>query len=289
VIGKTIGGKHPQGWRCSRSPYLIELDNWSGIDGVPGQAAVSRIGVWGYDEIAWFAHQDSRSRESWLRYAYNYLKANDANGHFEMPGFRTLGSSERTVHFQALRGHSLDIEKRPVLSTNVSEAQLNAVASFEDPRRLVIRYSGHKDCVVEPSSVGWKISELNIRIKFSTILSFKIFPMQENDCYAYVDLRFSDGSLLGASLPECRLEVPIGASQMWTLRAYHLGKLAPYKTITEILVKYSGGGLSGEFGRFIDELLIYDQGFYNAARRSSTFPSSYDDEATIKNIWQEIP
>jgi alpha-L-fucosidase 2 len=45
--------------------------------------------VWGYDEITWFAHQNSAYRSKWLRYAWDWVNKTDPNGHLEMPGSRT--------------------------------------------------------------------------------------------------------------------------------------------------------------------------------------------------------
>jgi len=85
----TIGGIHPQGWETPHTPYLIELDNYGGTNGTPGKSEA--FWPWGYDEIAWFAHQGDDYRKSWLAYAYDWLKTNDPYGYIQMPGYRTLG------------------------------------------------------------------------------------------------------------------------------------------------------------------------------------------------------
>ncbi|QJD86861.1 carbohydrate binding domain-containing protein [Cohnella herbarum] len=88
---KTIGGLNPQGWVTPRSPYLIELDNYGGSNGSPG--IDSPYWPWGYDEIAWFAHQNDDYRHSWLKYAYDWFRTNDSYGHLQLPAYRTLGNS----------------------------------------------------------------------------------------------------------------------------------------------------------------------------------------------------
>ncbi len=89
IYRNTIGGLHPQGWVASNSPYLIELDNYGGTNGTPGKS--EPFWPWGYDEIAWFAHQSDDYRRSWLAYAYDWMETNDPNGHIQMPAYRTLG------------------------------------------------------------------------------------------------------------------------------------------------------------------------------------------------------
>ncbi len=88
IYGRSRGGIHPCGWKCEHAPYLVEVDNWSASDR-PGQAGVPGF-VWGYDEMSWFAHQDEAYRNRWLRYAWDWLRRHDANGHLQMPGSRIL-------------------------------------------------------------------------------------------------------------------------------------------------------------------------------------------------------
>jgi hypothetical protein len=72
-------------------PYLVEIDNW-GASRQPGKAKAGGIWVWGYDEITWFAHQSKEYRSEWLRYAWDWVKQTDSNGHLQMPGSRTIRS-----------------------------------------------------------------------------------------------------------------------------------------------------------------------------------------------------
>ncbi|MCD9020310.1 hypothetical protein [Cohnella silvisoli] len=88
---KTIGGLNPQGWVSSHTPYLIELDNFGGTYGTPGKSDFFL--PWGYDEIAWFAHQGDDYRRSWLAYAYDWIRTNDPNGHLQMAAYNTLGNA----------------------------------------------------------------------------------------------------------------------------------------------------------------------------------------------------
>jgi hypothetical protein len=91
IYGRSKGGTTPSGWSCEHLPYLVEIDNW-GASRRPGQARQGGIWVWGYDEITWFAHQPQGYRAAWLRYARDWVKKTDPNGHLQMPGSRTMRS-----------------------------------------------------------------------------------------------------------------------------------------------------------------------------------------------------
>jgi hypothetical protein len=93
LFNRSKGGLTYSGWKCDHLPYLVEFDNF-GVSKQPGKekAGDSPFWVWGYDEISWFAHQDKKYREDWLRYAYNWLKETDPNGFLEMPGGRQTTS-----------------------------------------------------------------------------------------------------------------------------------------------------------------------------------------------------
>ncbi len=91
IYGRSKGGMTYSGWSCEHLPFLVEIDNW-GSSRKPGEAKQGSIWVWGWDEITWFAHQPEAYRAKWLRYAWNWVRETDPNGHFEMPGSRTLSS-----------------------------------------------------------------------------------------------------------------------------------------------------------------------------------------------------
>lgn len=90
---RSKGGITPSGWSCEHLPYLVEFDNY-GVSKQPSQAHAAGldIWVWGYDEISWFAHQPAAYRQNWLRYAFDWVKKTDPNGHVEMPGGRQTTS-----------------------------------------------------------------------------------------------------------------------------------------------------------------------------------------------------
>jgi hypothetical protein len=91
LYGRSKGGMTFSGWKCEHLPYLVELDNW-GVSKQPGKAGMGGIWIWGYDEISWFAHQSKPYRAQWLRYALDWVRQTDSNGHLQMPGSRTVRS-----------------------------------------------------------------------------------------------------------------------------------------------------------------------------------------------------
>jgi hypothetical protein len=94
IFGHSKGGITPSGWVCENAPYLVEFDNW-GVSGQGGQL-ISGIWIWGYDEISWFAHLEEDYRNYWLRYAWQWIRENDSNGHLQMPGCRGLSAPANT-------------------------------------------------------------------------------------------------------------------------------------------------------------------------------------------------
>jgi hypothetical protein len=91
IYGRSKGGLTFSEWKCEHLPYLVELDNW-GASKQPGKAKAGGIWIWGYDEITWFAQQSEEYRNEWLRYAQDWVRRTDPNGHLQMPGSRTLRS-----------------------------------------------------------------------------------------------------------------------------------------------------------------------------------------------------
>ena len=94
IYNRSKGGIAPGGWTCEHLPYLVEFDNY-GVSSAPGQPGQGHGGfdwIWGYDEITWFAHQSKQYRSNWLRYAWNWVRQTDPNGHLQMPGSRTMRS-----------------------------------------------------------------------------------------------------------------------------------------------------------------------------------------------------
>lgn len=91
LYGRSLGCITPSGWSCEALPYLVEFDNF-GISDHPGVANVKDHYVWGYDEITWFYIQSSAYRQQWLKYAYDWLRENDPNGHLEMPVARVIST-----------------------------------------------------------------------------------------------------------------------------------------------------------------------------------------------------
>jgi len=84
---RSKGGITPSGWSCDHLPYLVEFDNF-GLNN-PGHFSESPF-IWGWDEITWFSLKPELERNTWLIYAWNWVKNTDPNGRVEMPGSRVL-------------------------------------------------------------------------------------------------------------------------------------------------------------------------------------------------------
>ncbi len=93
---KSKGCISPSGWSCENLPYLVEFDNY-GRNGLPNVPDTTSHFVWGWDEISWFAQQDEGSRNSWLEYAFKWLKKTDQNGHLQMPVSRMISCPNETA------------------------------------------------------------------------------------------------------------------------------------------------------------------------------------------------
>jgi len=96
LFKKSKGCISPSGWSCDSLPYLVEFDNY-GRGRTPNVADLNSIFVWGWDEISWFAQQKEDYRNNWLKYAYNWLKKTDPNGHLQMPACRMISCPNETL------------------------------------------------------------------------------------------------------------------------------------------------------------------------------------------------
>lgn len=93
------GAIAPSGWQADHMPYLVEFDNF-GRSTHTGVANTKDHFCWGYDEITWFALQSEEYRNSFLWYAFDWLRRTDPNGHLQMPLIRVISCDEgaRTNH-----------------------------------------------------------------------------------------------------------------------------------------------------------------------------------------------
>ncbi len=86
---RSEGCVTPSGWECESLPFLVEFDNF-GVSRTPGRSTLESHFIWGYDEITWFSLQTEEYRNTWLKYAYNWLRENDPNGFLQMPAGRVI-------------------------------------------------------------------------------------------------------------------------------------------------------------------------------------------------------
>lgn len=79
---QSKGGITPSGWRCDRTPYLVELDN-GGISDHPNEARVNDWMLWGYDDVSWFHMQPEWYQNEFIVYVTEWYKKNDPIGFFQ--------------------------------------------------------------------------------------------------------------------------------------------------------------------------------------------------------------
>jgi 6-phosphogluconolactonase (cycloisomerase 2 family) len=89
IYQKSKGCISPSGWKCEHLPFLVEFDNF-GKNKETNVSTISLHFIWGWDEISWFSLQSEKYRNEWIKYAYNWIKETDPNGHLEMPGCRMI-------------------------------------------------------------------------------------------------------------------------------------------------------------------------------------------------------
>ena len=90
IYGDSLGGMTYSGWECDALPYLVELDNFGGVnDSQFFRPIRGGIWIWGLDEISWFGSQPAWYREEFLRYAIDWIaEHSDGKGFMAMPAQR---------------------------------------------------------------------------------------------------------------------------------------------------------------------------------------------------------
>jgi hypothetical protein len=134
LFKRSKGCVSPSGWRCESLPYLVEFDNY-GRGRTPNVADNNTIFVWGWDEISWFAQQPEDYRNTWLVYAWNWIKKTDPNGHLQMPVTRMI-----TCPNQTLRSYFANT-KSPACPVGYSQEETIKKIWTEDgdPRKVLKR------------------------------------------------------------------------------------------------------------------------------------------------------
>ncbi len=95
IYNKSKGCITPSGWKCEHLPYLVEFDNF-GRSQTPNTSTLDSHFIWGWDEISWYSMQTEEYRNKWLKYAFDWIKQNDPNGHLQMPGNRMITCPNET-------------------------------------------------------------------------------------------------------------------------------------------------------------------------------------------------
>ena len=95
IYKKSKGCVTPSGWTCEHLRFLVEFDNF-GRSKTPGEATLDTHFIWGWDEISWYSLLPEQDRNEWLKYAFNWLKRTDPDGHLQMPGNRMISCPNET-------------------------------------------------------------------------------------------------------------------------------------------------------------------------------------------------
>lgn len=85
IYGKSAAGYTPSGWYADALPYIVEFDNWDAAT----------------DEITWFASRPEEYRNRWLKYAWEWVRANDWNGWVQPCVRRVAGGIPGTQRYCA--------------------------------------------------------------------------------------------------------------------------------------------------------------------------------------------
>lgn len=100
--GNNLGGITPSGWYCDSLPFLIEIDNWGGYAMDPSEwddiEKREKYGRWGWDDIAWFAHQNAHDRHHFLRYGHRWTRVQSPVAFFQMPVRRRLDRAKIEIN-----------------------------------------------------------------------------------------------------------------------------------------------------------------------------------------------
>ena len=169
--GFSEGGENPNGWSGEQMPYLMEYDNWCGCE-YDDESKFTRHELalmqwWGYDQIAYFAHQPEDVRNHFLEYTYRWTQVNNPHAFFEAPFRRTLGNAPVAFTRNGERAWNPDYQiNNPSAACPMGFGQEDVLKScWDDGDRLregyanpehLIRYGGHE---IYDAETGYKLPE----------------------------------------------------------------------------------------------------------------------------------
>lgn len=139
--GESVGGVSPSGWRCDVGPYMIEVDNWGGYSLDPSQwtdtARRAAAGRWGYDDIAWLAHQTEEDRNGFLEYGHKFCRLMDESCYFQMPTRRTLDKAALSINGHHTEHYHANTASPACPHGGNQEATIRRLWNEADPRTLL--------------------------------------------------------------------------------------------------------------------------------------------------------
>ncbi len=226
--GFSEGGLNPNGWSADAMPYLMEYDNWGGkmCDDFSIVTTEERADIdwWGYDQIAWFAHQNRESRDKFIEYTMKWTAINNPNAFFEVPFCRRLSSAK--FEMKRADNNQCDIQDR----YQINNQSKNCPMGF-----------GQEDIVKEL----WDMDIYSIREKASNpeqLISYGAYNIYDEDTGVKLPEKVvvygSFQPLVGARLNDSNSEL----TRMYYLggNIYSLSFIIPYKGIYDFAISLYG-------------------------------------------------
>jgi hypothetical protein len=150
-----------------------------------------------------------------------------------------------------------------------------SVETFKDSHsgNNALRYSGTAN-VGELINISYRVFEDKINISENMVLSYWIYPQQDNGRYLGIDFLCTDGTTLrdSGAFDEMGRNVHPSAGHggdiplnQWTEISSHIGKWLNGKTIDRISVAYDHSGSQGQFSGYLDDIKIYDKSYTNVS------------------------
>lgn len=190
-------------------------------------------------------------------------------------------------------------------SSNVSSTSC-AVVTGEQSRSgsASIKYSGSDDNSTTSYSY-FKVFAVNVTVKPSSILSYSIYPLQDNGRFVGVDFHCTDGTTLrdsgavdqnGVSMHPAAGHGGSISLNSWTEIRSNIGLVSALvgKTIDKIWIAYDSGPSTGTFSGYIDNIDLNGTLGQNVALNKTATACSYNSalempakaiDGSVNNHW----
>lgn len=151
-----------------------------------------------------------------------------------------------------------EINEKPICRTVTKDK----AHSGESALRYAGTASGDKD-----NNIMFRLFEEKIKIDENTVLSYWIYPEQENGRYAAIDFMCTDGTTLRDSFSVDQNGFSVHPSaghgekiplNQWSEITCNLGQKLKGKTIDRIFLLYGKNDIKGKFSGYIDDINVYN-------------------------------